>query len=317
MPRRNRTLPLPLPAVFGPVPSRATSGFALYITSYVAFVLWILWAYLPDAALKAIGVTYFPDRTWSLHIPAFILILLPFIVVFHACWITLNNPPLHDHRAIVDEHAVVTAGVVRADWWRGREKGSRRRTRRRVEGDGHGDEHGDGRRRGGEDVATATAVEYGRWRRREDAATATADKDEDADPPTENGLHPNSSTPPPHPDDPDDPDEHDHSSTASSSSSSSSSSDDEMHRALTELRDLPIGVVTRMLYGGEDWIRDFSGPGPGRGGGDVRVMGVGAGEGVEGMAVPFSWVVETAGLVEGGVQGGTADGPEDTRVVDS
>jgi hypothetical protein len=41
-----------------------------------AAALWLAWAYLPEAALQALGVSYFPGKHWALTIPAWLLLLL-------------------------------------------------------------------------------------------------------------------------------------------------------------------------------------------------------------------------------------------------
>ncbi len=40
-------------------------GFALFIFATVLFVLWILWALLPDSALEKLGVGWYPNRCVS------------------------------------------------------------------------------------------------------------------------------------------------------------------------------------------------------------------------------------------------------------
>ncbi|XP_046850614.1 phosphatidylinositol N-acetylglucosaminyltransferase subunit P-like isoform X2 [Xenia sp. Carnegie-2017] len=46
-----------------PTPERAIYGFFLYITTYLVFGLYIMWAFLPDSILNYIGITYLPQRT--------------------------------------------------------------------------------------------------------------------------------------------------------------------------------------------------------------------------------------------------------------
>jgi hypothetical protein len=69
-------------------------------------VLYILWSYLPSPFLHAIGLHYYPDRWWSLAIPAFIVMLLIYIYVallsYNVEYLTL---PLESVECIVDDAA--------------------------------------------------------------------------------------------------------------------------------------------------------------------------------------------------------------------
>ena len=71
----------PLAPTSPKVPTYEYYGFAVYLGSSLAFLLYILWSYLPSAFLHALGVTYYPNRWWSLAIPSWIVMLLVFVYV--------------------------------------------------------------------------------------------------------------------------------------------------------------------------------------------------------------------------------------------
>ncbi|KXS11347.1 hypothetical protein M427DRAFT_438929 [Gonapodya prolifera JEL478] len=76
---QSKPISLPLPVVFGPVPSGVRSGFALYI-AFVTSVMWTaLDQNLPDAALKALGVTCYPEAasTWREPLAMLLIIASP------------------------------------------------------------------------------------------------------------------------------------------------------------------------------------------------------------------------------------------------
>ncbi|KAK5071191.1 hypothetical protein LTS08_000171 [Lithohypha guttulata] len=76
----------PVPPTAPKVPTYEYYGFVLYLASSLAFVMYILWAYLPSPFLHALGITYYPDRWWALAIPAWIVMLLIYIYVALACY---------------------------------------------------------------------------------------------------------------------------------------------------------------------------------------------------------------------------------------
>ncbi|RMZ91807.1 hypothetical protein DV736_g990, partial [Chaetothyriales sp. CBS 134916] len=94
----------PLPPTSPKVPTYEYYGFVLYLASSLAFLMYILWSYLPSPFLHALGITYYPNRWWSLAIPAWIVMLLVYIYVallsYNVEYLTL---PLNSMECMVDE----------------------------------------------------------------------------------------------------------------------------------------------------------------------------------------------------------------------
>ena len=53
----------------------------LYLVSSLAFLIYILWSYLPAQALHAVGIHYYPSRWWSLALPSWLLVAVIWIYV--------------------------------------------------------------------------------------------------------------------------------------------------------------------------------------------------------------------------------------------
>ncbi|RMZ75165.1 hypothetical protein DV737_g5421, partial [Chaetothyriales sp. CBS 132003] len=94
----------PLPPTSPKVPTYEYYGFVLYLASSLAFLMYILWSYLPSPFLHALGITYYPNRWWSLAIPAWIVMLLVYIYIallsYNVEYLTL---PLNSTECMVDE----------------------------------------------------------------------------------------------------------------------------------------------------------------------------------------------------------------------
>lgn len=88
------------------VPTYEYYGFVLYLASSLAFLLYILWSYLPSPFLAAIGLHYYPNRWWSLAIPSFLVMLLIYIYVallsYNVEYLTL---PMRSVECYVDDAA--------------------------------------------------------------------------------------------------------------------------------------------------------------------------------------------------------------------
>ena len=72
--------------------------------------MYLLWSYLPSPFLHQLGIHYYPNRWWSLAIPAFLVVVVVYIYIALACYNTeyLTLPMSHIEN-IVDDAANVAA----------------------------------------------------------------------------------------------------------------------------------------------------------------------------------------------------------------
>ncbi|KEF54704.1 uncharacterized protein A1O9_09146 [Exophiala aquamarina CBS 119918] len=168
----------PLPPTSPKVPTYEYYGFVLYLASSLAFLIYILWSYLPSPFLHALGVTYYPNRWWSLAIPAWIVMLLVFIYVallsYNVEYLTL---PLASLECMVDEAGNV---AVVDEYGRVRKGGSKRfvkeleeraKLQKEMESKGKGKGKGKGRKSSN---ANANSKQANRNRRRSNNMAASA-----------------------------------------------------------------------------------------------------------------------------------------------
>ncbi|KAJ2712508.1 hypothetical protein H4R19_002716 [Coemansia spiralis] len=96
-------------------PTHEYYGFVLYLVSLAAFAVYLLWAYLPDGALEALGITYYPDRYWAVALPAWWLVAVGSVYVFTMAMNLYNTPLLSSMDNITDSFANLPSGVAEAD----------------------------------------------------------------------------------------------------------------------------------------------------------------------------------------------------------
>lgn len=84
-------------AVNTPSAKREYYGFVVYLCSFVALSLYLLWSILPDFALESIGITYYPSRFGTYYS---IFGYKWFIMVFKA--LGFGFPHLHSGTDTVD-----------------------------------------------------------------------------------------------------------------------------------------------------------------------------------------------------------------------
>ncbi|PLN85508.1 PIG-P-domain-containing protein [Aspergillus taichungensis] len=90
------------------VPTYEYYGFVLYLGSSLAFLIYILWSFLPSPFLHQLGIYYYPNRWWSLAFPSWLVMSIIYIYValasYNTGYLTL---PMNSIENIVDEVANV------------------------------------------------------------------------------------------------------------------------------------------------------------------------------------------------------------------
>jgi phosphatidylinositol N-acetylglucosaminyltransferase subunit P len=98
----------PIPRASPKVPTYEYYGFTLYLTSSLAFIVYLLWSFLPSPFLHQLGIYYYPNRWWALAIPAWTVMLVLYIYValasYNTGYLTL---PMNSVECLVDEAANV------------------------------------------------------------------------------------------------------------------------------------------------------------------------------------------------------------------
>ncbi|KAH8551498.1 PIG-P-domain-containing protein [Umbelopsis sp. PMI_123] len=91
-------------------------GFVMYLVSFVALGIYLIWAYVPDEVLHSLGITYYPSRYWALAIPIWIVTLVWFIFISFMSINLMNTAPFDSFTCITDEHAnVLTSAPSQKD----------------------------------------------------------------------------------------------------------------------------------------------------------------------------------------------------------
>ena len=90
------------------VPTYEYYGFALYLASSAAFLLYIVWAYVPSPLLHQMGIHYYPNRWWALAVPRWLVALVIYIYVALASYNTQHlTLPMSSCENLVDETAQI------------------------------------------------------------------------------------------------------------------------------------------------------------------------------------------------------------------
>ncbi|KIM91644.1 hypothetical protein PILCRDRAFT_810925 [Piloderma croceum F 1598] len=99
-------------APYPPIPptehrSRAPEfyGFVAWTSTSLAFVLYVLWALLPDEYIVWLGVEWYPSREWALLIPAYSVIVCFLTYFSYFALAIAGTPAFSDMSTITDSRA--------------------------------------------------------------------------------------------------------------------------------------------------------------------------------------------------------------------
>lgn len=57
-------------------------GFVGWVSSFILFIVFVIWSFFPDEILNKYGISYYPDKRWALTIPSIIVMGFVYFQIF-------------------------------------------------------------------------------------------------------------------------------------------------------------------------------------------------------------------------------------------
>ncbi|KAH8829311.1 PIG-P [Flagelloscypha sp. PMI_526] len=77
-------------------------GFVAWTTTSLLYVVYVLWAVLPDEWILAAGIDWYPNREWAVLVPAWTVVVVLLTYFSYLAIALFRTPALSDLSAVVD-----------------------------------------------------------------------------------------------------------------------------------------------------------------------------------------------------------------------
>ncbi|KAF8348351.1 PIG-P [Amanita rubescens] len=80
-------------------------GFVAWTSTALLFVLYLIWALLPDEYIIWLGIRWYPNREWAVLFPSWTVALFTFTYFAYSMLAIARTPSFNDTNSISDRHS--------------------------------------------------------------------------------------------------------------------------------------------------------------------------------------------------------------------
>eukprot|EP00892_Ulva_mutabilis_P010784 jgi/Ulvmu1/8078/UM004_0315.1 len=84
-------------------------GFVGYLTSFVAYGIYVFWLFTDDKTLEYLGITYYPSKEWGVIVPTWLCVGVVFLFWVYESYNMMSVPSRDSWTTIIDDSSSFAA----------------------------------------------------------------------------------------------------------------------------------------------------------------------------------------------------------------
>mmetsp|Transcript_1403 Transcript_1403/g.1908 ORF Transcript_1403/g.1908 Transcript_1403/m.1908 type:complete len:163 (+) Transcript_1403:149-637(+) len=80
-------------------------GFVALTATLCSYVIYLIWAYVPEPTLHQLGITYYPSKYWAIAAPIYVCVAAFFVGFFYIAFNLIQTAPLDSFDTVLDKHS--------------------------------------------------------------------------------------------------------------------------------------------------------------------------------------------------------------------
>ena len=82
-------------------------GFFNWNLSALVFILYLVWAFVPDKILNELGIYYIPDKYYAIAIPLWFAVSLFYALQMYVTFCMYSTPSIESYETLQDKHTIL------------------------------------------------------------------------------------------------------------------------------------------------------------------------------------------------------------------
>jgi phosphatidylinositol glycan class P protein len=77
-------------------------SFVGWIATFLVYICFILWVFMPSDVLQSVGITYYPSRYYAIALPAYVIVVYVLLGISYMAYNMINTVNPTDYKSFRD-----------------------------------------------------------------------------------------------------------------------------------------------------------------------------------------------------------------------
>lgn len=87
-------------------------GFFSWNLSAIVFILYLIWAFVPDSILNEFGIYYIPDKYYAIAFPLWLAVTIMTVFNMYVAICIYSTPNIESYDTLQDKHTILKNPVI-------------------------------------------------------------------------------------------------------------------------------------------------------------------------------------------------------------